>query len=228
MAERGIQSVAAALRARGLGVVRFNFLYREKGAGPPDSMPRLKQCLESVVAFVRKEIGPRRLLIGGRSMGGRAASMLASEGFGCDGLLLLAYPLHPAGKPEKLRDAHLPNIRVPVLPPAAPTPGCWTRWPRSVRAGWPVLLIRAAAARRFGLHSGAPVVLLEDDVHRLLEHRARRARLGGQPQRQFLRVHLEVSGQVFTAAPQGFALLENAGAHFGPARLLFHGIRPVR
>jgi predicted alpha/beta-hydrolase family hydrolase len=48
-------------------------------------------------------------------MGGRAASMLVADGFECAGLLLLAYPLHPAGKPEKLRDAHLPNIRVPVL-----------------------------------------------------------------------------------------------------------------
>lgn len=48
-------------------------------------------------------------------MGGRAASMLAAEGFACDGLLLLAYPLHPPGQPEKLRDAHLPAIKVPVL-----------------------------------------------------------------------------------------------------------------
>ena len=48
-------------------------------------------------------------------MGGRAASMLAARGFDCAGLLLLAYPLHPAGKPEQLRDAHLPAIRVPVL-----------------------------------------------------------------------------------------------------------------
>jgi uncharacterized protein len=48
-------------------------------------------------------------------MGGRAASMLAADGFACDGLLLLAYPLHPAGKPEKLRHAHLAQIRVPVL-----------------------------------------------------------------------------------------------------------------
>jgi len=48
-------------------------------------------------------------------MGGRAASMLAADGFECDGLLLLAYPLHPAGQPEKLRDAHLPKIEVPVL-----------------------------------------------------------------------------------------------------------------
>lgn len=48
-------------------------------------------------------------------MGGRAVSMLAADGFGCDGLLLLAYPLHPAGEPEKLRGAHLPKIDVPVL-----------------------------------------------------------------------------------------------------------------
>lgn len=48
-------------------------------------------------------------------MGGRASSMLASRGFECDGLLLLAYPLHPPGKPEQLRDAHLPEIRVPTL-----------------------------------------------------------------------------------------------------------------
>jgi predicted alpha/beta-hydrolase family hydrolase len=48
-------------------------------------------------------------------MGGRAASMLAAKGFDCDGLLLLAYPLHPAGRPDQLRDAHLPAIRVPVL-----------------------------------------------------------------------------------------------------------------
>ena len=55
------------------------------------------------------------MIIGGRSMGGRVASMLAAEGFSCDGLLLLAYPLHPAGQPERLRDAHLPSIKVPVL-----------------------------------------------------------------------------------------------------------------
>jgi predicted alpha/beta-hydrolase family hydrolase len=48
-------------------------------------------------------------------MGGRVATMLAADGFACDGLILLAYPLHPAGKPDKLRDAHLPRIRVPVL-----------------------------------------------------------------------------------------------------------------
>jgi predicted alpha/beta-hydrolase family hydrolase len=48
-------------------------------------------------------------------MGGRAASMLAADGFDADGLLLLAYPLHPGGEPAKLRDEHLPRIRMPVL-----------------------------------------------------------------------------------------------------------------
>jgi hypothetical protein len=69
----------------------------------------------AVVARAREELYPDRLVIGGRSMGGRAASMLAADGFAADGLLLLAYPLHPAGQPEKLRDAHLPKIRMPVL-----------------------------------------------------------------------------------------------------------------
>ena len=54
-------------------------------------------------------------MIGGQSMGGRTASMLAADGFACDGLLLMAYPLHPPGKPEKLRDGHLPRIAVPTL-----------------------------------------------------------------------------------------------------------------
>jgi uncharacterized protein len=69
----------------------------------------------AVVARTREELAPRRLIIGGRSMGGRAASMLAAKGFDADGLLLLAYPLHPAGRPDQLRDAHLPAIKMPVL-----------------------------------------------------------------------------------------------------------------
>ena len=106
---------ARALEAAGFIVVRFNFPYREKGSGRPDPMPVLKKSIADVVARVRTEHKPTRLVIGGRSMGGRAASMLAADGFACDGLLLLAYPLHPAGQPEKLRDAHLADIKVPVL-----------------------------------------------------------------------------------------------------------------
>ena len=103
------------MRERGMNVVRFNFPYRERRSSRPDPMPALKQTVEAVVARVREELRPATLIIGGRSMGGRAASMLAADGFACDGLLLLAYPLHPAGRPEQLRDAHLPKIGVPVL-----------------------------------------------------------------------------------------------------------------
>jgi uncharacterized protein len=115
MNDRGLVQTAAAIRRRGIGIVRFNFLYKEKKSGRPDPMPRLKDCITAVVARTRAEIRPRALIIGGRSMGGRAASMLAAEGFECDGLLLLAYPLHPPGKPDQLRDAHLPAIKVPVI-----------------------------------------------------------------------------------------------------------------
>ena len=115
MADRGMLAVAEQLRRCGLGVVRFNFLYREKGSSHPDTMPRLKECIAAVATHARREIGPQSFILGGRSMGGRAASMLAADGFSCDGLLLLAYPLHPAGRPEELRDAHLAKIAVPVL-----------------------------------------------------------------------------------------------------------------
>ena len=113
--DRGMTRAAQALEAAGFSVVRFNLPYREKGSGRPDPMPVLKTSIADAVTRARKELAPRRLVIGGRSMGGRAASMLAADGFECDGLLLLAYPLHPAGQPGKLRDAHLGQIRVPVL-----------------------------------------------------------------------------------------------------------------
>lgn len=105
-------ATAAALETRGIEVVRFNFPYRERGSKLPDRMPELKAAFAAVVEPLR---GDRKLILGGRSMGGRVATMLAADGFACDGLLLFAYPLHPAGQPEKLRDAHLPAIRVPVL-----------------------------------------------------------------------------------------------------------------
>jgi len=115
MNDRSVVSTARALQERGIGTVRFNFLYKEKKSGRPDPMPKLKDAFSAVVARAREEVSPRMLIIGGRSMGGRAASMLAADQFECAGLLLLAYPLHPPGKPDQLRDAHLPSITVPVL-----------------------------------------------------------------------------------------------------------------
>jgi hypothetical protein len=115
MDDPGELAVTAELRRHGLQTVRFNFLYRQKDSAVPDPMFRLKQCYVAVADHARETVAPGRLILGGRSMGGRVASMLAADGYACDGLLLLAYPLHPAGQPGKLRDAHLPRIRVPVL-----------------------------------------------------------------------------------------------------------------
>lgn len=107
----GMRALSKLLADLGIEVVRFNFPYREAGSKRPDPMPVLKASMRNEIERVRG----RPLLIGGRSMGGRVATMLAAEGVACDGLLLFAYPLHPAGQPEKLRDAHLPQIQVPVL-----------------------------------------------------------------------------------------------------------------
>lgn len=113
--DRGMLALDAELRGRGVLPVRFNFPYRAQGSRRPDPMPVLMRTIRETCEQARAQHRPSRLIIGGRSMGGRAASMLAAEGYPCDGLLLFAYPLHPAGKPEKLRDAHLASIRVPVL-----------------------------------------------------------------------------------------------------------------
>src|SRR3954454_12193034 len=78
-------------------------------------MPKLMSTVAAGGGRARSGLLPKTLIIGGRSMGGRAASMLAAAGFDADGLLLLAYPLHPAGQPTKLRDAHLPSIHMPTI-----------------------------------------------------------------------------------------------------------------
>jgi len=115
MGDRGVLALSAELRKRGLHVVRFNFPYTERSSRQPDPMPLLQACIVAVETHARQAIDAPRWILGGRSMGGRAASMLAASGHACDGLLLLAYPLHPAGQPQKLRDAHLPRITSPTL-----------------------------------------------------------------------------------------------------------------
>lgn len=115
MTDRGVLAAAKAMRSAGLGVVRFNFPYKERKSGRPDPMPLLMDTVSAVTERAYEELRPARMLIGGRSMGGRAASMLAASGFDADGLLLLAYPLHPPNQFGKLRDTHLPQIGMPVL-----------------------------------------------------------------------------------------------------------------
>lgn len=108
---------ADALAERGYATVRFNFPYKERGGRAPDPAPVLEACYRAVLAQVRADtdLRAKRLVIGGKSMGGRMASHLAAAGEAVDGLLFLGYPLHPAGKPERLRAAHLQRIAVPML-----------------------------------------------------------------------------------------------------------------
>src|SRR5580658_8965144 len=111
-------SVATALAARGHDVVTFNFRYTERRGRLPDPNPRLEACYRSVIEAMRRHPPLERnaLAIGGKSMGGRIASQVAAAGVGAlAGLVLLGYPLHPPGKPDRLRSKHLPAIAAPLL-----------------------------------------------------------------------------------------------------------------
>lgn len=113
---------AGGLAERGLDAVTFNFLYTEKGRRLPDPKARLESCYRQVIGAVRelKKLRGNRLLVGGKSMGGRIASQVAAAGEDevardIAGLVLLGYPLHPPGRPDKLRAEHLKHIRAPML-----------------------------------------------------------------------------------------------------------------
>lgn len=109
---------AAGLAERGLDVVTFNFLYMEQGRKIPDPGPRLEACYRAVIDAVikQKKLKDNRVAVGGKSMGGRIASQVAAtNGAHIDGLVFLGYPLHPPGRPEKLRSEHLPKIKAPML-----------------------------------------------------------------------------------------------------------------
>jgi hypothetical protein len=113
-----MRMVAAGLAERGLDVVTFNFLYMEQGRKIPDPKPRLEGCYRAVIDTVRKHrtLKKNRLVIGGKSMGGRIASQVAAaDGAGIEGLVFLGYPLHPPGRPDKMRAEHLANIKAPLL-----------------------------------------------------------------------------------------------------------------
>jgi predicted alpha/beta-hydrolase family hydrolase len=105
-----MQAFAAGLAGRGFRVARFKFPYMAGRRGPPDPQPVLKQAWLRVIDM----FGVQGLVIGGKSMGGRIASLIADEA-GVRGLVCLGYPFHPTGKPESLRVEHLQTIRTPTL-----------------------------------------------------------------------------------------------------------------
>jgi len=110
-----MQAFAEGLAAEGLRVVRFEFPYMERRRtsgkrGGPDRPPVLMESWRRAIATA----GGKRVVIGGKSMGGRIASMIADD-VGVHGLVCLGYPFHPPGKPEKVRTAHLAALRTPTL-----------------------------------------------------------------------------------------------------------------
>lgn len=115
-----LAAVADALAEAGVPSLRFDFPYRVRGRKAPDRPSVLEAAVREAVAELSRRSGlpSDRLVLGGRSMGGRYCSMVAAdaeEPVAARGVLLLGYPLHPAGKPEKQRVAHFPALDLPVL-----------------------------------------------------------------------------------------------------------------
>ena len=118
MDSQWMAEMAERLAVRGVNVLRFEFPYmaqrrRDGGKRPPNPQPVLLECWREVFSEVRRHVaGP--IAIGGKSMGGRMASLLADE-LGADALVCLGYPFYAAGKPEKPRVAHLAHVKTPTL-----------------------------------------------------------------------------------------------------------------
>lgn len=128
--------IAEGLAAAGHRVVLMNFPYSEQKRRLPDPPALLEATIDAVASFAEKELGARRVFLGGKSMGGRMASQLVAKGRHAAGLVFLGYPLHPPGRVEQMRDAHLGRIAPPML---------FVQGTRDAFARWD--LIEAVAAR---------------------------------------------------------------------------------
>lgn len=109
---------ASALAVLGVNTITFNFPYTEQGRRLPDRRPVLESCYRSVVEAVRQQVSVTgSVFVGGKSMGGRIATHIAAadQSLPLAGLVLLGYPLHPPGRPHERRDAHLPDVKRPML-----------------------------------------------------------------------------------------------------------------
>ena len=105
------------MTAAGLRVARMDFPYRLAGRRAPDRPPVLLAAVVDAAARLAASAGvaPDRLALGGRSMGGRICSMAVASGLPAAGLVLVSYPLHPPGRPDRLRTDHFGALRVPCL-----------------------------------------------------------------------------------------------------------------
>ncbi|MGH9185536.1 MAG: alpha/beta hydrolase family protein [Acidimicrobiales bacterium] len=100
-----------------LPVERIDFPYRREGRRAPDRAPKLVACIEEAAANLvgRARIRPDRLVLGGRSLGGRMCSLAVAGGLPAAGLVLISYPLHPPGRPDQLRVDHFGSLERPCL-----------------------------------------------------------------------------------------------------------------
>jgi predicted alpha/beta-hydrolase family hydrolase len=117
MRHRSMQNLSEALYGEGIATFRYNFPYKEKGSGPPNSKPTLTATVRAAVAAAAKVAPKLPLFAGGRSMGGRMTSLAASEAPlpGVKGIVFFAFPLHPDGKPGTERAEHLAKVTIPML-----------------------------------------------------------------------------------------------------------------
>jgi predicted alpha/beta-hydrolase family hydrolase len=110
--------LSAGLCRAGYLSLRFNFPYKEKGRSAPDPQEKLVRTWQAAFEFVQNhpQCGTPQIVAAGKSMGGRVASQMAADGhLSPKALVFLGYPLHPPGKKEQLRDAHLYRIKIPML-----------------------------------------------------------------------------------------------------------------
>ena len=115
-----MMAMAEGLAARGFPVLTFRYPYMELRARDgrqrgPDRAPVLEACHEAARAVLAERAGGRRLVLAGKSMGGRMSTHLAARGADCAGLAMFGYPLHPPGRPERQRSEHFPAIVQPTL-----------------------------------------------------------------------------------------------------------------
>jgi uncharacterized protein len=118
MRNRFLDGVVEGVAAGGVSSMRFNFPFTEQGRRSPDRAPVLVEAWRAALAEAASHAGGLPLAAGGKSMGGRMASMLAAEdpdAFPGKALVFFGYPLHPPGRPDKPRVEHLGQIRVPML-----------------------------------------------------------------------------------------------------------------